>query len=136
MWVWADVTQIYCASKAAVRSFTDALRKELIATKIRVITVDPGQVLTVSGRLLQGSSDKTDSALQEFTVIRNKGDVESADKVYEYVFVYTQKFSLTNDRGCDPLTPDDIAEVVVFAASRRENVVVADSMMYPNYQVS
>lgn len=39
---------IYCASKAAIRSFTDALRKELIATKIRVITVDPGQVLTVS----------------------------------------------------------------------------------------
>lgn len=39
---------IYCASKAAVRSFTDALRRELIATKIRVVTVDPGQVLTVS----------------------------------------------------------------------------------------
>lgn len=39
---------IYCASKAAVRSFTDALRKELIATRIRVVTVDPGQVLTVS----------------------------------------------------------------------------------------
>jgi|SRR5690242_16035502 len=39
---------IYCASKAAIRSFTEALRKELIATKIRVITVDPGQVLTVS----------------------------------------------------------------------------------------
>jgi 3-hydroxy acid dehydrogenase/malonic semialdehyde reductase len=39
---------IYCASKAAVRSFTDALRRELIATRIRVFTVDPGQVLTVS----------------------------------------------------------------------------------------
>lgn len=39
---------IYCASKAAVRSFTDALRRELVATRIRVFTVDPGQVLTVS----------------------------------------------------------------------------------------
>lgn len=38
---------IYCATKAAVRSFTDALRKELIATKIRVIGIDPGQVETV-----------------------------------------------------------------------------------------
>ncbi|KAL1644609.1 putative secondary metabolism biosynthetic enzyme [Didymella pomorum] len=56
---------IYCASKAAVRAFTEALRKELIDTRIRVITVDPGQVLT------------------EFTVIRNKGDKASADKVYE-----------------------------------------------------
>ncbi|KAH6638883.1 hypothetical protein C7974DRAFT_122902 [Boeremia exigua] len=94
---------IYCASKAAIRSFTDALRKELVATRIRVITVDPGQVLT------------------EFTLIRNRGDEASADKIYE---------------GCDPLTPDDVAEVVVFACSRRENVVVADSMLFPTYQAS
>jgi 3-hydroxy acid dehydrogenase/malonic semialdehyde reductase len=39
---------IYCASKAAVRSFTESLRKELIATRIRVMEVDPGQVETVS----------------------------------------------------------------------------------------
>ena len=38
---------IYCATKAAVRSFTDALRKELLATRIRVIGIDPGQVETV-----------------------------------------------------------------------------------------
>lgn len=38
---------VYCATKSAVRSFTDALRRELIATKIRVIEVDPGQVETV-----------------------------------------------------------------------------------------
>lgn len=39
---------IYCATKAAVKTFTDALRKELIATRIRVINIDPGQVETVS----------------------------------------------------------------------------------------
>lgn len=38
---------IYCATKAAVSSFTDALRRELISTRIRVIQVDPGQVETV-----------------------------------------------------------------------------------------
>lgn len=38
---------IYCATKAAVRSFTDALRRELIATRIRIIEIDPGQVETV-----------------------------------------------------------------------------------------
>ena len=42
---------IYCASKAAVRSFTDAIRKELIATRIRIIEIDPGQVETVSFHL-------------------------------------------------------------------------------------
>lgn len=39
---------IYCATKAAVRTFTDSLRRELIATRIRVMEVDPGQVETVS----------------------------------------------------------------------------------------
>lgn len=38
---------IYCASKAAVRSFSEALRKELISTRIRIIVIDPGQVETV-----------------------------------------------------------------------------------------
>ena len=38
---------IYCSTKAAVKSFSDALRKELVATRIRVISVDPGQVETV-----------------------------------------------------------------------------------------
>lgn len=38
---------IYCATKAAVRSFTEVMRKELIATRIRVIEIDPGQVETV-----------------------------------------------------------------------------------------
>jgi 3-hydroxy acid dehydrogenase/malonic semialdehyde reductase len=39
---------IYCATKAALRTFTDALRRELIATRIRVMEVNPGQVETVS----------------------------------------------------------------------------------------
>ena len=94
---------IYCATKAAVRSFTDALRKELIASRVRVIEIDPGQVET------------------EFSIVRFGGDKAKADKVYE---------------GVEPLTGDDIAEVVVFAAGRRENVVVADTLIFPNHQVS
>jgi 3-hydroxy acid dehydrogenase / malonic semialdehyde reductase len=42
---------IYCATKSAVRVFTDSLRKELISTRIRVIEVDPGQVETVGIRV-------------------------------------------------------------------------------------
>ncbi|KAF2866352.1 hypothetical protein BDV95DRAFT_505119 [Massariosphaeria phaeospora] len=94
---------IYCASKAAVRSFTDALRRELIASRIRVMEIDPGQVET------------------EFSVVRFGGDAEKAKKVYE---------------GVEPLTPEDVAEVVVFAAGRRENVVVADALVFPNHQAA
>jgi 3-hydroxy acid dehydrogenase/malonic semialdehyde reductase len=34
------------------------------------------------------------------------------------------------------LTPDDIAEVIVFTAGRRENVVVADTLLFPNHQAA
>ncbi|KAI5847561.1 hypothetical protein BZA05DRAFT_426609 [Tricharina praecox] len=92
---------IYCATKAAVRAFSDSLRKELIATKIRVMVVDPGQVET------------------EFSVVRFRGDKAKADAVYADV---------------DPLTAEDIAEVVVFVAGRKENVVVADTLVFPSHQ--
>ncbi|KAI0198053.1 hypothetical protein F4808DRAFT_267175 [Astrocystis sublimbata] len=94
---------IYCATKAAVRSFNESLRKELVASRVRVLEVDPGQVET------------------EFSVVRFYGDKAKADAVYA---------------GVDPLTPDDIAEVVVFVAGRRENVVVADTLIFPNHQGS
>ncbi|KAK0388821.1 hypothetical protein NLU13_5064 [Sarocladium strictum] len=94
---------IYCATKAAVRSFTDSLRKELISKRVRVISIDPGQVET------------------EFSIVRFYGDKSKADAVYA---------------GCEPLTPDDVAECIVFAAGRRENVVVADTLLFPNHQAS
>ncbi|OAA61195.1 NADP-dependent L-serine/L-allo-threonine dehydrogenase ydfG [Niveomyces insectorum RCEF 264] len=94
---------IYCATKAALHSFSDSLRKELVATRIRVIEVDPGQVET------------------NFSVIRNYGDKSKADAIYA---------------NCEPLTPDDVAEVIVFAVSRRENLVVADALLFPSHQAS
>ncbi|KAL4900888.1 hypothetical protein BDW74DRAFT_88535 [Aspergillus multicolor] len=94
---------IYCATKAAVRSFTESLRKELIATRVRVISIDPGQVET------------------EFSVVRFYGDQEKAKGVYA---------------GCEPLTPEDVAEIIIFAVGRRENVVLADSLVFPNHQAS
>ena len=55
---------IYCATKAAVRTFTDALRRELIDTRIRIMEIDPGQVET------------------EFSIVRFGGDKAKANAVY------------------------------------------------------
>jgi 3-hydroxy acid dehydrogenase/malonic semialdehyde reductase len=58
------------------------LRKELIATKIRVITVDPGQVLTVCGVQKLLSRLANIHVSQEFNDIRFGYDKEKADKTY------------------------------------------------------
>jgi len=55
---------IYCATKAAVRTFTEALRKEMVSTRVRVMEIDPGQVET------------------EFSIVRFRGDKDKADAVY------------------------------------------------------
>ncbi|KAK9449229.1 uncharacterized protein V1518DRAFT_417450 [Limtongia smithiae] len=94
---------IYCATKAVVKSFTESMRKELVASRVRVIEVDPGQVET------------------EFSVVRFRGDKAKADAVYA---------------GVEPLIAEDIAEVIVFAVSRRENTVVADTLVFPSHQAS
>ena len=39
------------------------------------------------------------------------------------------------ESGCQPLTPDDIAEIIVFTAGRKENVVLADTLILANHQV-
>lgn len=56
---------VYCASKFAVRAITEALRLELLGTRIRVSEIDPGRVET------------------EFSEVRFKGDKARAKKVYE-----------------------------------------------------
>ncbi|ODV93195.1 hypothetical protein PACTADRAFT_51812 [Pachysolen tannophilus NRRL Y-2460] len=94
---------IYCATKFALKAFTESLRKELINTNIRVIEVAPGAVET------------------EFSIVRNYGDVEKAKQVYD---------------GRIPLTAEDIAEVIVFATTRRSNTVIAETVIFPTDQAS
>lgn len=55
---------VYCASKHALRSITEALRYETLGSGVRVTSVDPGLVET------------------EFSLVRFRGDREAANKVY------------------------------------------------------
>ncbi|KAI5965738.1 uncharacterized protein KGF55_001101 [Candida pseudojiufengensis] len=98
-----DKGSIYCASKAAIKSFSDSLRKELISTKIRVILNSPGAVET------------------NFSLVRFKGDKAKSDAVYDKT---------------EPLIASDIAESLVFSITRRQNVVIAETLIFPNHQAS
>ena len=82
---------LYITSKFAVRGFTYALREDLLGRPIRITTIDPGLVQT------------------DFSVVRFRGDEETARKVYE---------------GVEAMKPDDIAECVLFAVTRPPNVNV------------
>ena len=80
---------LYVTSKFAVRGFTYALREDLLGRPVHLTTVDPGLVET------------------NFSLVRYRGDSETAAKVYE---------------GVEPVTPADVADCVVFAVTRPPHV--------------
>ena len=80
---------LYVTSKFAVRGFTYALREDLLGRPIHITTVDPGLVQT------------------DFSLVRFRGDEETARKVYE---------------GVEAMKPEDIADCVLFAVTRPPHV--------------
>lgn len=56
---------VYCSTKFAVRALTQGMAMDLVATPIRVSTVDPGLVET------------------EFSMVRHRGNTEKAAEVYK-----------------------------------------------------
>lgn len=94
---------VYCASKHAVDALSRAMRIDLLERRIRVSQVAPGLAET------------------EFSVVRFKGDVEKAKKVYE---------------GLVPLYAQDIADAVSFILSRPKHVCINDIVIMATAQGS
>jgi 3-hydroxy acid dehydrogenase/malonic semialdehyde reductase len=92
---------VYAASKAFVRQFSQSMKADLAGTGVRVTNIEPGMCET------------------EFSVVRFQGDEARARKVYE---------------GMQPLTPDDIAEVVLFCLTRPAHVNLNIVEMMPMAQ--
>ncbi len=57
----------------------------------------------------------------EFSNVRFKGDDKKADSVYD---------------GFDPLTPNDIADIIAFVVTRPYHVNIADLIVFPTAQAS
>jgi len=94
---------IYCTTKSAVKTISRSLQIDLNGTGVRVSNIDPGMVET------------------EFSLVRFKGDVDRAKKVYEN-FV--------------PLTAMDVAETCLFCATRPKHVSIHDLLIMPTDQAS
>jgi len=94
---------VYCATKHAVRALNQGIRLDLLGTKVRCSTVDPGLVET------------------EFSEVRFRGNKERAEPVY---------------RNFPPLQANDVAEVVLFCATRPPHVNIQEVVVMPRDQAA
>lgn len=94
---------VYNGSKFAVAGITRALRMDVVDTPLRVSVVDPGLVDT------------------EFSLVRFRGDIERARKVYEDIEV---------------LQADDVADAVLYIATRPAHVSINQIVIMPTAQAS
>lgn len=101
-WTYANGA-VYCASKAAVEALSEGMRLDLTQHGIKITNIAPGAVET------------------EFSVVRFKGDIDRAKKVYE---------------GFDPILPEDVADAILYAVNTPKRVTIADIVLYAGAQAA
>ena len=82
---------MYCATKHAVRALSEAMRIDLLPHGIKVTNIQPGAANT------------------EFSNVRFKGDMATADSVY---------------KGIDPLVGSDIADIIKYCIELPKHVCI------------
>lgn len=94
---------VYCATKAAVDAISKAMRIDLLRHNIKVTAIHPGAAET------------------EFSMVRFKGDQDSANKVYE---------------GYEPLKAGDVADVVFYCTTLPAHVCINDLVLTSTQQAN
>lgn len=94
---------VYCASKYAVNAISQAMRIDLLRHGIKVTMVNPGAAET------------------EFSMVRFKGDAETAKSVY---------------KGFQPLSAEDVADVVFYCATLPAHVCINDLVLTSTAQAN
>lgn len=92
---------VYAATKFAVFALSKSMKYDLLGTKVRVSSVDPGLSET------------------EFSIVRFRGDQEKAKNVYAKM---------------TPLKAEDIADAVLFCATRPPHVNINEIILMPTDQ--
>lgn len=91
------------------------------ATKAAVKALSDGLRIDLVDTPLRVTNIKPGMVETNFSVVRFRGDKTKADAVYD---------------GIRPLTGDDIAEVVYYAASALAHVQIAEVLVMPTYQAT
>ena len=91
------------------------------ATKAAVKALSDGLRIDLVDTPLRVTNIKLGLVETNFSVVRFRGDKDKADNVY---------------KGIRPLTGDDIAETVYFAASVPEYMQIAEMLVMPTYQAT
>lgn len=91
------------------------------ATKAAVKALSDGLRIDLVDTPLRVTNIKPGMVETNFSVVRFRGDKQKADAVYE---------------GICPLTGDDIADVVYYAASAPAHVQIAEVLVMPTYQAT
>ena len=94
---------VYCASKSAVDAISQSMRIDLLRHGIKVTAVHPGAAET------------------EFSIVRFKGDEETAKSVY---------------KGFKPLGAEDIASVVYYCTTLPDHVCINDLVLTSTAQAN
>jgi 3-hydroxy acid dehydrogenase / malonic semialdehyde reductase len=94
---------VYCASKHAVDAISKSMRIDLLQHNIKVTAIHPGAAET------------------EFSIVRFKGNADTAKKVYE---------------GYEPLSATDVADIIFYTASLPEHVCINDLVVTCTQQAS
>jgi 3-hydroxy acid dehydrogenase / malonic semialdehyde reductase len=91
------------------------------ATKSAVFALNKAMRLDTNGSPIRVTSIDPGLVETEFSIIRFHGDEARAAKVYQ---------------GLQPLTPEDVADVMLFCATRPAHVNIEDVVMLPTAQAS
>ena len=94
---------VYCGSKYAVNAISQAMRIDLLRHGIKVTVVNPGAAET------------------EFSLVRFKGDAETAKSVY---------------KGFQPLSAEDVASVIFYCASLPPHICINDLVLTSTAQAN
>ena len=91
------------------------------ASKFAVDAITQGMRIDLNEHRIKVTAINPGLAETEFSIVRFKGDETKASEVY---------------KGMVPLTPEDIAEIILFVITRPAHVNIADLLVLPTAQAS